>query len=205
MPAPTQKTFKRRVRERMAKTGESYAAARAQLLPKAEPEPEPPTRVQEATGRTHEQWFALLDEAGADGMTHAQIASRLRDEHGVPGWWAQNVTVEYERARGRRAVHQDSSGRFYAGVSKTIRRPAAEVYAEIEARLEAWELTRRPSRARLVVRADAPVGRPFITVDEKGDRCTVTVQHERLPDADAVAEWKAVWRERLARLADELA
>lgn len=29
----TQKSFKRRVRDRMAKTGESYTAARRQLLP----------------------------------------------------------------------------------------------------------------------------------------------------------------------------
>ena len=29
--------FKRRVRERMARTGESYAAARAQLLPRRPP------------------------------------------------------------------------------------------------------------------------------------------------------------------------
>jgi hypothetical protein len=147
----TQKTFKRRVRSRMAKTGESYTAARAQLLampePVAEPAPEPPTRVQEVTGRTHEQWFALLDEAGAAAMTHAQIATWLREEHDVGSWWAQNVTVEYERARGRRAVHQNAAGHFYAGASRTIRRPAVEVHAAIEARLGEWELNRRrPAR-----------------------------------------------------------
>ncbi|MBA3587552.1 MAG: hypothetical protein H0W41_07935 [Chloroflexi bacterium] len=41
----TQKTLKRRVRARAAKTGESYTAARAQLLRKADPPapaPEPP-------------------------------------------------------------------------------------------------------------------------------------------------------------------
>jgi hypothetical protein len=185
----TQKTFKRRVLE-------SYTAARAQLLPE-------PTKEQAATGRTYAQWFALLDRAGAAEMTHRDIARLLRDEHDVPPWWSQNVTVEYERARGRRAVNQNDSG-FYAGVSKTIRRPAAEVYAAIEARLDGWEVSRRPSRARFVVRADAAVGRPVITVDDKGDRCTVVVQHERLPDADAVAEWKGVWRERLAALTVEL-
>ena len=37
-----QKTFKRRVRARMAKTGESYTAARRQLLTDAPPPFEPP-------------------------------------------------------------------------------------------------------------------------------------------------------------------
>ena len=192
----TQKTFKRRVRERMAKTGESYTAAREQLLPA----PEPPTLEQEKTGRRYEEWFALLDEAGAADLSHRDIARLLREEHGVPGWWAQNVTVEYERARGRRAVNQNATG-FYAGVSKTIRRPAAQVYADIEARLAGWELTVRTARPGRGMRCDAVVGRPVIELVDKGDRCTVAVAHERLPDAAAVAEWKAVWRDRLADLA----
>lgn len=194
----TQKTFKRRIRERMAKTGESYTAAREQLLPKPGPEPTP---VQAATGRPLEEWFALLDAAGAGDLPHREIARLLRDDHGVPPWWSQNVTVEYERARGRRVVGQDHAGVFYAGVTKTIRRPAAEVHAAIEAAFGAWGLARRPSRARLTVRADAEQGRVAFFLEDKGDRCTVAVRHEHLADADAVAEWKAVWRERLAALA----
>ena len=34
----TQQSFKRRIRSRMEKTGESYTAARAQLLPDPEPD-----------------------------------------------------------------------------------------------------------------------------------------------------------------------
>ena len=39
--------------------------------------------------------------------------------HAVPGWWAQCVTVEYERARGLRERHQTSEG-YSIGVTKTI-------------------------------------------------------------------------------------
>ena len=190
----TQKSFKRRVRERMARTGESYTSAREQLLP-------PPAPEQEKTGRRYEDWFALLDAAGAAEMSHRDIARLLRDEHGVSGWWSQSVTVEYERARGRRAVNQNARGEFYASVSKSIRRPAAEVYAAIEARLSDWELTVRSARPGRGLRCDAVVGRPHIEVVDKGDRCTVAVAHERLPDAAAVARWKGVWRDRLAELA----
>jgi len=36
-------------------------------------------------------------------------------------------------------------------------------------------------------------------------KTTVTLQHERLLDADAVSEMRAFWKERLARLAEMLA
>ena len=49
----TQKTLKRRVRARSAKTGESYTAARAQLLRKADP-PGPPRTAMALAGMTDE-------------------------------------------------------------------------------------------------------------------------------------------------------
>jgi hypothetical protein len=69
----TQQSFKRRIRARMEKTGESYTAARAQLLPDPEPEYEPrmaDEKVQAATGHIWREWFALLDEWGAVEREH---------------------------------------------------------------------------------------------------------------------------------------
>lgn len=77
------------------------------------------------TGKDWAGWFAALDRAGAAKLAHREIASLLYDKHGVPGWWCQMVTVEYERARGLRARHQTASG-FQVGVTKTI---AASVLA----------------------------------------------------------------------------
>ena len=74
----TQKTFKRRVRDRMAKTGESYTAARRQLIAAGDqPDPGTPTyetvvsdeKMLEATGRRHEEWFAILDAWGGTERT----------------------------------------------------------------------------------------------------------------------------------------
>ena len=63
------KSFKRLVRARMEKTGESYTAARAMLLRADEPAAAPALklatsdeRIRERTGRGWEQWFAILDE-----------------------------------------------------------------------------------------------------------------------------------------------
>ncbi|MFP3714291.1 hypothetical protein [Puerhibacterium sp. TATVAM-FAB25] len=73
-----------------------------------------------ATGRPRPEWFALLDDAGATGWPHPQIAAWLVDTHGVDGWWAQSVTVAYEQERGLRAPGQRRGGHFEAAPSKTL-------------------------------------------------------------------------------------
>jgi hypothetical protein len=152
---PTQKVFKRRVRTRMSKTGESYTAARRQLLrktadnvapesaaarstesvaPRAAPAADPtapPTSddaMQRATGHGYDHWFRLLDEWGGTKRTHTEIARWIATEHGVDGWWSQSITVGYERARGMRALHQRPGG-FEVSASRTIAVEAAKAIA----------------------------------------------------------------------------
>lgn len=79
--------------------------------------------VREATGRSWEEWFALLDEEGAEELSHKEIAELLiskgylgRDD----GWWAQSVTVGYEYARGRRVKGQTVDAGFQLGVQRTL-------------------------------------------------------------------------------------
>jgi hypothetical protein len=62
------------------------------------------------TGKTWNEWFKLLDQANAMTLGHRHIAALLREKHELPGWWSQNVTVEYERSRGLRERHQVSDG-----------------------------------------------------------------------------------------------
>ena len=86
----------RRVRERMAKTGESYTAARRMLIANgdrpesAAAEFKPPVtdeRVAEATGRGWQAWFEILDGWNATSRTHTEIARWLMEELDVPGWY----------------------------------------------------------------------------------------------------------------------
>lgn len=128
-----QKSFKVRVRARVDRTGESYATARRRLLEKANSAVEqaakaearavsaagaadPPAEgqagseatVRERTGRGWEEWFALLDGWGAAERSRAEIIGWLGAEHRVGDWWAQCVTVGYERARGLRMPAGDA-------------------------------------------------------------------------------------------------
>ena len=243
---PTQKTFKRRVRARMTKTGESYTAARHQMLRKAdEPDvlaagpdvpaaeldvpaaeldvpaagPEAPGEsvaayttseeaVIKATGRNYPDWFALLDEWGATGRQHGEIATWLSTEYGVPPWWTQAVTVSYERARGLRAIHEMKTG-YTVGVTRTIVTSPADALAAFSdpAVRRQWlgdvELHQRRTTAPGNVRFDwpEPPSRLVVYAGPKGDGKTlVSVSHERLPDAAVAADEKAAWKDRLAAL-----
>ncbi|HEX2196553.1 MAG TPA: DUF4287 domain-containing protein [Actinomycetota bacterium] len=214
-----QRSFKERIRARMDKTGESYATARRRLIEKSEAEarkrrtPRTISRtrtsdesVRARTGRTYEEWFALLDDWDATARKHTEIARWLVDEHGVDGWWAQSVTVAYEQERGMRAPGQRADGTYGAGASKTIAAPVATLYDAFvdESTRERWlgdfELTIRTARPGKSITAawEEGTSRLGIGFVEKGpDRSQVSLEHGRLPDAQAADEMKAFWRERL--------
>src|SRR4029078_3552631 len=83
--------------------------------------------VRAKTGKDWAGWFGALDTAGAATLRHQQIARLLQEKHGVPGWWSQMVTVEYELARGLRVRHQTATG-FSVSASNTIRTQLSTLY-----------------------------------------------------------------------------
>lgn len=199
----SQKSFKHRVRTRMEKTGESYTAARAQLLPREqEPDVGP-------TGRPYREWFAELDEWGATAREHKEIAAWLMSEQGVSGWWAQNITVEYERARGLRAVGQGRDGLFRVNATKTVGVPVEDLYAAVTdaVRRDEWlpgvYLNERTATPHRTARYDWGDGSTRVIVGfetKSGGKSVVAISHERLPDSETAATMKAFWRERLSGL-----
>ncbi|UHQ19305.1 SRPBCC domain-containing protein [Lysobacter sp. KIS68-7] len=52
------------------------------------------------TGRTAEDWFALLDTLGGPDLGRQAIGDHLRAEFALDPWWIDTLLVEYERARG---------------------------------------------------------------------------------------------------------
>ncbi|HZA60606.1 MAG TPA: hypothetical protein VE754_02860 [Actinomycetota bacterium] len=214
------RTFKRRVRERMSKTGEKYTAARTQVSRKrdrneaararlASTEGRPPDeKLRAATGKRWAQWFSILDRWGARQKKHGEIARYLMEERDVPGWWSQTVTVWYERARGMRLKHQQPDG-FAVSASKTIGVPVDVLFdAFTNARkrrkwLTDGSLRLRTSQANRTARFDWDDGstRLVVSFAVKGPSKTVVVlSHEKLPDPDEAETMKAMWRERLADL-----
>ncbi|HYH94266.1 MAG TPA: hypothetical protein VD763_13990 [Candidatus Saccharimonadales bacterium] len=224
----TDKARKRAVRTRMEKTGERYAAARRHVVAEPRTDPTPvrapvpaalPPRIAEpglgdealvrGTGHDWDTWFRRLDDWGAGTHSHREIAARVATEYGIPGWWAQTVTVGYERARGRRAVHQTTRG-FEVSVSKTVGAPPSVVWEAVTdpSRQGAWlgddRLDPGSWREGRWAKFQAAGDSSLVTVNlaaKAEDRSTITIVHSKLGDADAVARQRAVWRERLVRLA----
>lgn len=202
-------SFKRRIRERMVKTGERYGAARRALIEKAADrdartwvsEPEHADAViRENTGRGWDEWRELIDAWPGHEDGHTAVAAWLVEEHDVPGWWAQNVTVSWERMTGRRLPNQMADGTFTANRSATITTDVTalrEMLLDDAGRAALFpglevELRSRPTSKN--VRLGLPDGVAEIATARKGDgRVTVTVAHTKLSSADEVALSKAFW------------
>ena len=92
-----------------------------------------------ATGKTWDQWFALLDKEGAAGLGHRDIVKLAARKGGAGPWWRQMVTVEYERTRGLRRKHETAGG-FSVSVSKTFAADVAVLFAAVcePARRRKW-------------------------------------------------------------------
>jgi hypothetical protein len=215
-----EKSFKRRVRERVSKTGESYTAARNQVSQKRDRVRAARTRlaattdrpsddkVKDATGKGWEAWFSILDRWGARERKHGETAGFLMGEHGVPGWWAQSITVWYERARGMRLKHQQADG-FTISASKTI---AVPIHALFDAFVNPRSRRKWLTEGTMALRTSQPghtarfnwgdgstrVNVSFI--DKGSSKSAVTVAHERIPDADEAEATKLLWRRRLSDL-----
>jgi hypothetical protein len=168
--------------------------------------------VQRATGKSWDEWFALLDDWQGTTHNHTEIARHVYETYGIDGWWAQSVTVGYERARGMRALHERPDG-FSMNVSKTFPVPVERLFAafvepdERERWLEGIELRNRTSQPNKSARFDVlpEDGRLAVTFVAKGpDKAAAQLQQERLTDAEEVARWKAIWKEQLDRLAATL-
>jgi len=223
---PTNKDFKRLVRGRMHKTGESYTTARAHVLKQKSSVAITPAAVDYATlagksdailkaktGCTWERWVKALDRAHAHTWPHRDIAAYVHEKYKLPGWWAQTVTVGYERIKGLRAIGQRRDGSFDATKSKTFAVPLARLYRAFnDARTRArWlpgvDLTVRTATRDKSMRITWP-DRTSVEVGfaSRGPaKSQVQVQHGKLADQTGARRAKQYWAERLGALGEVLA
>jgi hypothetical protein len=229
---PREKDLKRLVRARMRKTGEAYTTARSHVLrkPRRTASPavtpdrltnEPSARgdlatiagmndaaVRENTGRGWEEWVRTLDTHDAHTLPHTTIAKIVGSTYGVPSWWAQTVTVGYERIKGLRVRGQQRNGTFGMTISRTFDVPVATLF-------DAWAnpATRRRWLGETGVKvrtATAPktmrLGWPdgaivAVGFTSKGPaKSSVALEHAGLPSREAATALKQAWADRLATL-----
>ena len=212
------RSFKRLVRARMSKTGESYTAARAILMAAQDSERVGPATpfvtsdeaIRLRTGRGWEEWFDALDEWGAANQSHRDIARWVAAQLGIQplGWAAQAITYSYERARGMRVVGQRSDG-FTITASRTMAVPVEYLYeAFVDESLRVQWLSDGQLRERTATKPSSArfdwgdgssrVNLVFVAKNEK--KSTAALEHARLSDATHAERMKAFWRARLSHL-----
>jgi Domain of unknown function (DUF4287) len=216
-PKSRSKDLKRLTRSRMKKTGESHAAARAVLASKskqslAERAGMSDRAVSEKTGRSWDEWARLLDARGARSMIHRDIAAYLHEEHGVSGWWAQMLTVGYERIRGLRDVGQRRSGAYEAGKSKTLPVSLTKLYRAVSmARARErwlpgvkWTVRKVVPNKSIRLNWEEGTSVDLFFIAKGPEKSQLAIQHRKLGTKAQVAKSKAYWGERLEELSELL-
>lgn len=158
-----------------------------------------------ATGRGHQDWRDLLDAVGAREWTHKATAQWLVDEHGVSGWWAQGITVDYEQARKGREPGQRADGTFSTQKARTIpgdRLAALDTVAAALACVHGEPTGANRTAAMPNVRWRLPDGTRLHAAAglPTASGTPITITQEKLPSAEAAAAAKESFAEILAAL-----
>jgi hypothetical protein len=232
---PTDKDFKRVVRNRMKKTGESYTAARSQLL-RNKPKSKRAARVaktlsaapavdyaklagmsdasvKKATGCTWERWVKALDYAKAESWTHQEIAEYVQMTFKVPDWWTQTVTVGYERIKGLRVRGQRRDGSYEISKSKVFPVPVEELFRAFSdsQRRARWlsdteaELRHATPSKSLRLRWSDGSAVDVGFISKSPTKSQVAIGHRKLASQADAARMKGFWTEKLRVLGELLA
>ena len=170
----------------------------------------------------------MLDRFGGPEKGHTALARHLYEEHAVPGWHSQGITVAYERARGVRGVNQRCDGEYEVSVSKVVNASAAGVVRALgDARQRRrWTAGTDPDLVKalsaaldgkdakgIVVRPDG-LGRfrykwggttVQLYLVPKGTKVSIVATNSKLADAAMVEARRRVWRAALNALAERFA
>jgi uncharacterized protein YndB with AHSA1/START domain len=179
--------------------------------------------VRERTGKGWPEWLDVLDEFDCRAKGHTATAKWLEAEHGLTSWWAQTVTVQYERERGIREIGQRHDGKFALNVTRTIAAPVERVWNAFadEKEMSTWfttghrhdfreggsysngdgdkgKYTKIAPQERLHFTWEnekhCPGSLVIVEFMPKGaEKTTVAITHEKLPDKAGVDDMKTGW------------
>src|SRR5262245_12475959 len=167
--------------------------------------------VSAKTGRTWDEWFTILDKAGAKKMTHQEIVTLLNHKHDVGPWWCQMVTVNYEQQRGLRQNYEKPDG-FQISVSRTIDTSLARLFKAFndDTIRHDWlgedGLVVRKATNNKSMRVTWKDKKTSLEINfyPKATKSQVVVQHSKLANASAATRMKGYWGKALDRLQDRL-
>ena len=161
------------------------------------------------TGHAWDDWVDLIDAGPGREAGHTAIAAWVHAEHGVDGWWAQGVTVGYERITGLRLPGQMSDGSFSVSRTRVLaldRDTVRALLLDEGARADLFPgldlaLRSKPASKALrfaLARAGEPLGSILFSTDPLPDgRLRLGVTHDKVASFDEGEQWKLFWAEWL--------
>jgi uncharacterized protein YndB with AHSA1/START domain len=164
--------------------------------------------VKAKTGKKWEQWFAILDKAGAKEMSHKEIVEFLNSKHDVGPWWQQMVTVSYEQSRGLREKHEKPGG-YQISVSRTVKVSLAKLFKSVanDKSRSLWlskdgatvrKIT--PDKSMRMTWKDRKTGVDINFYPKGNAKSQIVVQHSKLPDGKTADKMKTFWSNALDQL-----
>jgi hypothetical protein len=170
--------------------------------------------LERASGQSWATWLTVFAQHNASTLTHTEVAriakSSMPDGVSNPEWWAQAAAIAYRQHTGARVPGQSSAGDFRVGVSRTVAHDRDAAIAQWitlfgESSHRGHTLTDvRQSRTqkRSFWRASLfDAGKVEAAAASQGaGRCTVTISHTGLLEADHIESWRAHWKVCLSKL-----
>jgi hypothetical protein len=182
-------------------------------------------KTREKTGHGLDHWFDVLDRFGGVEKGHTASARHLYESHKVDGWYAQGITVAYERARGVRALNQRCDGEYEVSVSKVVNAGTSDVIRALTepALRRRWTKGVDAELARALSSAlDSPASKGIVTrpdgqgrfrykwggttvqlylLPKGGGKVSLVATNSKLAQTAMVEERRALWRTALNALA----
>jgi hypothetical protein len=163
--------------------------------------------VARRTGKSWDDWFEVLDSAGAATLDQRGVVAILAQKHGIGPWWQQMIAVGYESVRAKSDRPPASDG-FRINTSCMLDAPLPRVFRLWN---DAGERARWLADDRFVVRgatADKSIrarwgkGTSHVAVSfsEKSGRTQVSVDHHQIESSAAAEQMKAYWAKKLGLL-----
>ena len=165
--------------------------------------------VRSKTKRTWNEWFSILDEAGAKELTHKDIASYIYKNYCLSPWWSQMITVRYEQKHGLRSRYQRPDG-YSVSASKVLNSSVDKVYNYwVDAKLRIRWLNMNDIKIRKATQDKSITatwidGKTTLEVNfykKRNSKSQVVVQHSKIAIIEEAFSMKLYWKKSLQRLA----
>jgi len=168
--------------------------------------------VARRTGKTWDDWFEVLDNAGAATLDQRGIVAILAQKHGIGPWWQQMIAVGYESLRAASEKPPAVDG-FQISSSCMLDAPLSRVFrlwndtGERARWLADDRFVVRATTTDKVIRARWGKGTSHVAVSfaDKAGRTEVSVEHHQIESRGAAEQMKAYWAKKLGLLDQALA